>query len=141
VVRSDGDGCDGGGGGGGERTRPTSASFMGGGAGGYGEARGRSFRLPGAGTETEAWLETGVCWARGGGPDVGLARPTKAGLTVDASCRPPFDVALQIIGFVKGLQAERDAELCSNACSAVTTPGEALGSEGKLEAPGVAEGK
>ncbi|KAH6853331.1 hypothetical protein B0I37DRAFT_348794 [Chaetomium sp. MPI-CAGE-AT-0009] len=82
-----------------------------------------------------------VCWARGGGPDLGLARPTKAGLTVDASCRPPFDVALQIIGFVKGLQEERDAELCSNACSAVTAPGEALESEGKLEAPGVADGK
>jgi hypothetical protein len=66
---------------------------------------------------------------------LGLARPTKAGLTVDASCLPPFEVALHIIGFVKGLQAERDAELCSTICSAATTPGEGLEGEGKLEAP------
>ncbi|KAK3299947.1 uncharacterized protein B0H64DRAFT_3113 [Chaetomium fimeti] len=138
------DGGDGGHGEGGGR-QPTGASIIGRGAGGYGEARGRAFSLYGPGTQVGGGAGPGTgmgsCWARGGGSELGLARPTKAGLTVDASCLPPFEVALEIIAFVKGLQAERDAELCSSACSVATTPGEGLESEGKLEAPGVPEGK
>ena len=144
-AAEDGRGEDDGGGrdavGEGEGERRMGAAFVGEGTGGYGEARGRQFSLSGTGpvagggTRTGLEPETGVCWARGGDPELGLARPTKAGLTVDASCLPPFEVALQIIGFVKGLQAERDAELCSTICSAATTPGEGLEGEGKLEAP------
>jgi hypothetical protein len=85
----------------------------------------------------------GVCCAQGqiqsqshSQDHLGLARPVKAGLTVDVTCVPAFEAALQIVEFVKGLEAERDAELCS---SAATTP--ALETERKLEAPGLAEGK
>jgi hypothetical protein len=44
-------------------------------------------------------------------------------LTVDVTSVSVFEAALQIVGFVKGLEAERDAELCSTAGgSTATTP-------------------
>ncbi|KAK4041576.1 hypothetical protein C8A01DRAFT_14717 [Parachaetomium inaequale] len=86
-------------------------------------------------------MGAGVCCAQGQSQsqDLGLARPVKAGLTVDVTCVPAFEAALQIVEFVKGLEAERDAELCSSGGSAATTP--AQESERKLEPSGLAEGK
>ncbi|KAK4247203.1 hypothetical protein C7999DRAFT_14712 [Corynascus novoguineensis] len=68
------------------------------------------------------------CWAQGHGP--GLARPTKIGLTVDVTCMPAFEAALQIVEFVKGLEAERDSELYGAGGSSATTPG-GCGPEGE----------
>ncbi|EAQ93699.1 predicted protein [Chaetomium globosum CBS 148.51] len=135
-----GDGDDRNGGGGGQKGLMT-ASFLGEDTRGYQEARGRRFSLSGTETETGdgtgagTGTEVGVCWVRRWEPDLGLARPTKAGLTVDASCLPPFEVALQIIEFVKGLQAEKDAELCSSICSAATAPAEGPEGGGKRDQP------
>ncbi|KAK4116694.1 hypothetical protein N656DRAFT_775011 [Canariomyces notabilis] len=56
---------------------------------------------------------------------IGLAAPARAAgsLTVDVTSVSVFEAALQIVGFVKGLEAERDAELCSTAGgSTATTP-------------------
>ncbi|KAK4231226.1 hypothetical protein QBC38DRAFT_355228 [Podospora fimiseda] len=50
-----------------------------------------------------------------------LAMPMQEGLTVDVTCSPAFEAALQIVGFVKGCVAERDAELCSTSSSSATT--------------------
>jgi hypothetical protein len=57
--------------------------------------------------------------------------PVKAGLTVDVTCLPAFEAALQIVEYVRTLEAERDAELCSPGTSAGTTPGDSL--EGRKE--------
>lgn len=53
----------------------------------------------------------------------GLAMPIKAGLTIDVTRVPAFEAALQIVEFVRGLEVERDVELCSGDSSAATTPG------------------
>ncbi|SPQ17786.1 8a22e652-6387-4cf0-a719-485501e9d362 [Thermothielavioides terrestris] len=61
----------------------------------------------------------GVGWAKG----QGLAAPMNAGLTVDVTRVAAFEAALQIVEYVKGLEAEREAELCSAGGSPASTPG------------------
>ncbi|KAL2198900.1 hypothetical protein P885DRAFT_75308 [Corynascus similis CBS 632.67] len=110
------------------------------GSGNGSERRERSLSL----SDSEPGLEVGVgasagsgagagegpmeCWAHGHGP--GLAMPTKIGLTVDVTCMPAFEAALQIVEFVKGLEAERDTELYGAGGSSATTSG-GCGPEGE----------
>lgn len=88
-----------------------------------GSGRGRSeLRLAGLGV--------GKSWDGG----CGLAAPVHAGLTVDVTCASAFEAALQIVEFVRGLEVERDTELCSSGSAAgggnvVTASGESVGRE------------
>jgi hypothetical protein len=69
-------------------------------------------------------METGSGMSRTEARD--LAMPVKAGLTVDVTSLPAFEAALQIVEFVRAMEAERDAELCSPGASAVTTTGDSV---------------
>jgi hypothetical protein len=65
---------------------------------------------PEIGTGPRMGLGMGVGWAKG----QGLATPMSTkGLTMDVTSVTPFEAALQIVEFVRGLQAELDAELSS----------------------------
>ncbi|AEO69990.1 uncharacterized protein THITE_46464 [Thermothielavioides terrestris NRRL 8126] len=75
--------------------------------------------LPGMQTGPAMGVGMGVGWAKG----QGLAAPMNAGLTVDVTRVAAFEAALQIVEYVKGLEAEREAELCSAGGSPASTPG------------------
>ncbi|KAK4170107.1 hypothetical protein QBC43DRAFT_339897 [Cladorrhinum sp. PSN259] len=59
-----------------------------------------------------------------------LAMSMHEGLTVDITCAPVFEAALQIVEFVKGCVAERDAELCSTSSFATTPTDSCEGEKG-----------
>jgi hypothetical protein len=99
-----GGGDDGGEGGGEESGEQETASFP---------------SLPGMQTGPAMGVGMGVGWAKG----QGLAAPMNAGLTVDVTRVAAFEAALQIVEYVKGLEAEREAELCSAGGSPASTPG------------------
>ncbi|KAL2165569.1 hypothetical protein VTH06DRAFT_871 [Thermothelomyces fergusii] len=67
---------------------------------------------PGPGVAAEKVEEEECCWAQHRHA-LGPARPAgpRWTLTVDVTCAPAFEAALQIVEFVKGLEAEREAEL------------------------------
>ncbi|KAK4129655.1 hypothetical protein N657DRAFT_697619 [Parathielavia appendiculata] len=94
-----------------------------------GEGRGRSMSLPYTGAVTAPiplgqtiGLSAGI---RRAGSQT-LAMPGKAGLTVDVTSLPAFEAALQIVEFVRTLEAERDAELCSSRDGLAIPPGRSL---------------
>ncbi|KAK3983949.1 hypothetical protein QBC44DRAFT_30903 [Cladorrhinum sp. PSN332] len=78
----------------------------------------RRTSTPGSGPETSLTLD--LSGHRNGKFQQKLAMPMHKGLTVDITCSPAFEAALQIVEFVKGCVAERDAELCSSSSSAAT---------------------
>ncbi|KAK4241822.1 hypothetical protein C8A03DRAFT_11972 [Achaetomium macrosporum] len=74
------------------------------------------------GTGPGMGLGMGLGWAKG----QGLAMPMSKGLTVDITCVTPFEAALQIVEFVRGLQAEWDAELCTRGEGTESAPADSL---------------
>jgi hypothetical protein len=89
----------------------------------------------GSGSETETekerkgWVQ-GYYYNNNNNISNNLAAPLHAGLTVDVTSASAFEAALQIVEFVKGLEIERDTELCSSrGGSAATTPDESVESE------------
>lgn len=79
------------------------------------DIKGRSLSLPGPGPDVGAWPGRQA-----------LTAPVTAWLTVDVTCVPPFEAALQIVEFVRALEVERDIQLCSGGGSAARTPGQGL---------------
>ncbi|KAK4100721.1 hypothetical protein N658DRAFT_427223 [Parathielavia hyrcaniae] len=66
----------------------------------------------------------------------GLAMAGRAGLTVDVTSLPAFEAALQIVEFVRALEAARDAELCGPGGSVATPPADGSGSREEWMASG-----
>ncbi|KAK4136842.1 hypothetical protein BT67DRAFT_488666 [Trichocladium antarcticum] len=81
-------------------------------------------------------------WEKGcngtGGGNHSLAAPLHAGLTVDVTSASAFEAVLRIVEFVRGLEAERDMELCGSGGSRDgTTPVGGLLGEGERNALGL----
>ncbi|KAL2167445.1 hypothetical protein VTG60DRAFT_1243 [Thermothelomyces hinnuleus] len=97
------------------------------GSGDGGRMRSRSSPKPGAGASAGAGAGPGLvekeeCRAHRHAPE--LARPAGPGLTVDVTSVPAFEAALQIVEFVKGLEAEREAELYKDGGGGAARPGD-----------------
>ncbi|KAK3309520.1 uncharacterized protein B0T15DRAFT_488243 [Chaetomium strumarium] len=78
----------------------------------------------GIGTGPGMGMGMGVGWTNGQG--LATSMSTRA-LTVDTSSVTPFETALQIVEFVRALQAELEAELCSMGESTNKMPTNSLG--------------